>query len=516
MNATQEKLSPQAKALAIVGVSAALGWLFDALLNGKALGIGLPLFVSCILTGLTVLSLRIRKTVDTQAAWLFIPLVAFGIMVAVRASFFLTFLNLIACVVLLLLIAATVFRQQLMQFRIGEYVQTAFLPFRWVVPFLQTVAELATVRSSDRHRESLQRVVRGAVLTIPVLIVFALLLSSADLVFGRYLSNLITIQPETLARIVQSTIVAMLFIGAYAYIFRPSQQKTEMAPEHLRLLSLGSIESSMLLGSLVALFAVFILVQFAYLFGGEQTILAQGFTYADYARRGFFELVGVAALALALLVTVEAFVAKLDASHTRTFKLLSTTLVVEVLLIMGSAAKRLALYEGAYGFSVARLYSHVFIFFLAAIFVLLLYKIHQDAREEVFAFRSFAAALLFLGIMNGINPDAFIARQNISRYATTQQLDVSYLAQLSDDALPETIKVLDLQDEQLRGIFASTLYWNNASRFETNHEPWQSLNLSRSRANELLQSNKLELEQYQDFVSPETIIPEVLVHPFSS
>ncbi len=48
----------------------------------------------------------------------------------------------------------------------------------------------------------------------------------------------------------------------------------------------------MLLGSINLLFAVFISVQFAYLFGGERNIAAQGFTFAEYAHRGFFELNG--------------------------------------------------------------------------------------------------------------------------------------------------------------------------------------------------------------------------------
>ena len=500
----QEKLSPQVKALAIVGVSATLGWLFNILLFGKMFGIGFPLFIGFIIIGLISLAAYFKKIIDKRVAWLFIPLVVFSLMIAVRTSFFLTFLNLLVCLVILLAIAATSFKQNLTLFRIGDYVKLALLPFRWIAPFIQTIADLATIRSSDKHRETLQRTMKGLILTVPVVAVFILLLSSADLVFQRYLANFITIQPETLARLMNSVIVAVCFAGAYAFIFRASKTDVKLMSEHSRFFSLGSIESSMLLGSLSLLFAIFILVQFTYLFGGEQTVLAQGFTYADYARRGFFGLVEVAALALFLLIAVEAFVVKLDKSHVKSFKWLSTTLVVEVLFIMGSAVKRLALYESAYGFSIARLYAHIFIILLAVIFGLLLYKIHKDVREETFAFRSFVTALLFLAIMNGINPDAFIARQNIDRYATTKQLDVQYLTQLSDDALPETIKVLDIQDEQLRGTFASLLYQNNINRFIASRQSWQSLNFSNFQANKLLQSVAKKLEPYKDFVKPDT------------
>jgi hypothetical protein len=504
MIVAQGKLSPQAKVLAIVGVSAALGWLFDVLLFGKMFGIGFPLYVSLIIIGLISLATYFRKTFDKQVTWLFISLLAFSLMIAVRTSFFLTFLNLLACLLILLIITATSFKQNLIHFRLADYAKLTLLPFRWVDPFFRTFAELATIRSSDKHRETAQRILKGLMLTVPVIAVFILLLSSADLVFQRYLSNFITLQPETLARLMNSTVVAVLFMGAYAYIFYSSQNEAARKSEHSRGFSLGSIESSMLLGSLSLLFAIFILVQFAYLFGGVETVLAQGFTYADYARRGFFELVETSALALFLLIAVEAFVIKLDKSHLKSFRWLSSTLVLEVLLIMGSAIKRLALYESAYGFSIARLYAHVIIFFLAAIFGLLLYKIHKDAREETFAFRSFITALLFLGIMNGINPDAFIARQNINRYVKTNQLDVVYLTQLSDDALPETMKVLDIKDEQLRGLFASTTYRNQVGRIEAKYQDWQSLNFSSTKADRLLQSQMKELEQYKDFITPES------------
>ena len=37
------------------------------------------------------------------------------------------------------------------------------------------------------------------------------------------------------------------------------------------------------------LFLVFVWIQFVYLFGGQANISAEGYTYAEYARRGFFD-----------------------------------------------------------------------------------------------------------------------------------------------------------------------------------------------------------------------------------
>ncbi len=45
------------------------------------------------------------------------------------------------------------------------------------------------------------------------------------------------------------------------------------------------------------------ILQFTYLFGGTDNINVEGFTYSEYAVRGFFELVAVAVISLILFYT---------------------------------------------------------------------------------------------------------------------------------------------------------------------------------------------------------------------
>src|SRR3989338_3679110 len=237
---------------------------------------------------------------------------------------------------------------------------------------------------------------------------------------------------------------------------------------------ISSIETSIVFGSVNALFLVFIILQLTYLFGGDSNITLQGFTYADYARKGFFELIAVSVISLLLLLAAEKFSPRTAAKHTALFKSLGTALVVQVIVIMVSAFTRLKLYEDAYGFTTLRLYSHAFIFLLAIIFLLLLYKIYVDHREKFFAFHSFVAAMLFLVAMNILNPDAFIARQNIQHIPENGEIDKYYLAQLSADAIPETIQLLQMNKENEDGAqyFAGSLYhWSLPTE-------WQSWNIS--------------------------------------
>jgi len=166
---------------------------------------------------------------------------------------------------------------------------------------------------------------------------------------------------------------------------------------------------------------------------------------------------------------------------------------------MVSAFTRLTLYEEAYRFTILRFYSHAFIILLAAVYCLLLYKIYKDKRENAFAFRGFILVASFLVIMNFFNPEAFIARRNIERFTDTGNLDIFYLSRLSDDALPDMVKALEISNDDLKKSFARELYWRAQSRQSLYFSKWQSLNISRMRGEKILDSKIRELEPYKDY-----------------
>jgi len=78
------------------------------------------------------------------------------------------------------------------------------------------------------------------------------------------------------------------------------------------------------------LFVLFVIVQITYLFGGEANVTAAGFTYSEYARRGFGELVAVGVLSLGLIMTLAAVARRESRRQTTTFNALSVSLVILV------------------------------------------------------------------------------------------------------------------------------------------------------------------------------------------
>lgn len=487
------------KAGFITGVSLVLGLLFDYFFYGKTPGIAFPLYIILIIAGLLAMANFFKKPLSGQAIWLLAPLIFFSVMVFVRSNILLTFLNIMAVILLLLIIAEISFGRKIKDFLTGDYIKILFLPFKFIHPMTQTLSDLFFWREASNNQKILAKAVKGVLMAMPALFIFLLLFYSADLIFRKYLSDLIDIKLETVLRASLILIVTFTYIGVYSYIFKKIENIIVPEQKNNKILAVGQIESSAFLGSINILFFIFIIIQLTYLFGGESNISAQGFTYAEYARRGFFELIAVAIISLLLLLTTEKYVSRKETGHAPWFKILSTALTVQIILIIASAFTRLLLYEQAYGFTTLRLYSHAFIIFLAVVFCLLLYKIHKDKKEIFFVFRVFVSVILFLAVMNFLNPDAFIARRNIEQFAATGKIDIYYLSSLSDDAIPDTIKILNTSNEDLKKGFAQRLYW----RAQNNDSPyflkWQSLNIYRARAYKVLNSKISELEQYKDY-----------------
>ncbi|MDQ3954712.1 MAG: DUF4173 domain-containing protein [Actinomycetota bacterium] len=189
--------------------------------------------------------------------------------------------------------------------------------------------------------------------------------------------------------------------------------------------------------SLDALFAAFVTVQLAVLFGGRDHVLqTTGLTYAEYARQGFFQLVAVALLTLAVVVGAVRW-SKVDSDSERNLlRFLLGLLCVLTLVVLASALKRLSLYEEVFGLTRLRISVHATILWLAGIFLMVIAAGVSWRTSWVPR-----AAMYFTGCgllaFSLANPDAQIARQNIDRFGSSSDLDVAYLATLSQDAWPE-------------------------------------------------------------------------------
>jgi hypothetical protein len=484
-----------------------LGMVFDILFFRKMLGVSMPLFVGC-LVGMLVWLGRVEDVRPrVRNLWLVLPLAFFAVMVCFRAEGFLTLLNVFAVMALLGLLAYFYAAGRLDRLGIAGYfvslmatgLHSLALPFRLVPGSLQGRQPLGI------HRSRWLPVLRGVLLATPVLLVFALLLASADMVFAHLLGEVFNFSflPDVSDLFGQATIVLIagwFLAGGLTYAVgrrdkanprdeEPWEVALDMVPSHI---SIGFVEVTTLLVLVNSLFLAFGLVQFAYLFGGESNISATGLTYAEYARRGFFELVAVSVLTLGLILGLHHLARRDTARERFLFNSLGSLMVGLVLVLLASAYWRMSLYEQAYGYTQLRLYVEVFELWLAATFGWLLLTLWWKPRR--FAIGAFMAALGFLVTLNLVNPDATIARENLERYRDTGKLDAYYLEGMSEDAVPSLLPALEYAKGPERDVLTRTL-WNRLQRLEGNADwrEWQAFNWSRSEAFKLLTAHREEL-----------------------
>jgi len=486
----------------ILLVALALGWSVDLLFYGKALGISVFLFVLLLMVALFGLGWLEGVRPARRNLWLLAPLIFFAGMVFVRANPFLTFLNVVASLVLLGLIAHFYAAGHPQRLGLIGYpivlLRTAGNALVRPAPMVSASVDLETAR--QRGGRNMLPVIRGLLLALPVLVIFTLLLASADLVFADYLTDLfnLDILPDLLEWLWRGFIIlgsAWFLAGGLAYALGRSQASDdqgtlEKALDSLaQVVRLGFVEAATVLISVDLLFLVFVWIQFAYLFGGRANITVEGYTYAEYARRGFFELVAVSVLTLGLILGLRWLARRETRRQVRIFNGLSSLMIGLVLVILASAFQRLRLYEAAYGYTQLRLYSHVFMVWLAVAFIWFLVTLWRWPNR--FAIGAFVAALGFLITLNAINPDAFIARQNLALYEANGKLDAYYLTRLSEDAVPALVLALDRVTGEERDVLRDHLrYRLESMEASTRWRSWPSFHLARRRAYDLLAKNR--------------------------
>ena len=247
---------------------------------------------------------------------------------------------------------------------------------------------------------------------------------------------------------------------------------------------LDSIITITVLVLINAVYVLFTIVQFKYFFSGS---LQGDFTYAEYARKGFFELLFVTLINLSITIIVLTYVDRTIGFMKRFVQILLTALVLASAVLLSSAFMRLSMYEEAYGFSFIRIMAHSFMIFLVVIFMYTFIKIWIE-KLSLFHFY-FISSLLYYTLMNVIDVEKMIVSKNIDRYEQTGKIDIHYLNSLSYTGV---LGLIDLYEDnsELPGLKNILLERKNAANFDS--IPWQSYNLKRVQANQEL--SKLQLE----------------------
>jgi hypothetical protein len=252
--------------------------------------------------------------------------------------------------------------------------------------------------------------------------------------------------------------------------------------------TLGAVEIGIILGLVDLLFLSFVIVQVPYLFGGMDLVqTTPDFSLAEYARRGFGELVAASALVMPLLLVSHWLLRRENPLIEKLFRWLASIQIVLVFIIMASAGQRLFLLTGdlGYGLTVVRLYSMIFMTWLAIIFAWFALTVIRG-RRQYFAWGALWAAFLVLGTTHVLNPDDFVVRTNLSLLQQGRPFDPKYVVRLSDDAVPALIESIPFLDPGQQCIVRSKL--SRRSIYAAAESDIRTWNLSRWNARVQLQA----------------------------
>lgn len=347
---------------------------------------------------------------------------------------------------------------------------------RYNVAFIKYTSRLSKNCNNKMQFDVWKKILIGIGISVPFLFIIINLLIKADTQFARILGNiptLITFRGDLVSRIVIIFIISLVFFGFLQVLL---QRKMDVIQKDgfIKPISMDGVITLTVLLLLDLVYILFVAVQFKYFFSGT---LGDGFTYAEYARRGFFELLFVTMINLSVTVAVIYSTKQVQGFLKKTIRFTLTILVLSSAVILISSFMRMLMYEDAYGFTFLRVLVHSFMIFLMFILAYTLVRIWLD-QLSLFHFYFIAALIYYVGI-NTINLDWIVVKQNIARYEETGKIDIHYLNQFSSTGILGLIELYE-KNPNVPGLKA-LLKERKQERDVLKSDAWQSRNFTRDK-----------------------------------
>ena len=491
----------------LLPVSMILGVIFNILFWEKIPGISFPIFVGlCLLGGYGLISASGGKPAKINIL-LVSGILAFACMTIIRREPFTSFLNFALTLFAMTLLAGTYLSGEWIRFNFVGHITSFFHLVGGMIslPWMQN-EDRGKNENFGGKKKRIAPILRGIALSLPIWLVFLGLLYSADLIFAERVDLILTNFDldnlvELTARLILSLLIAYFFSGAVLFAAqRSGSLQTRLDEKAIIPPFLGLTETGIILCGVILLMSSFVIIQFQYFFSGHANITLEGFTYAEYARRGFGELVGVAIISTLLLKGLSLVTKKDELQRHRFFSALSAALIALVLVILVSAFQRLFLYESAYGFTRLRTYAHVLMIWLG-VYMLAFLAMEIFKRQTLFINVTLAVVAGFSLTLSLLHVDRFIVDRNVSRSIEGEPFDAGYLSSLSSDAVPVMVAHFDnsaMPAELREGIGASLVCFQQTPFNQALGErPWQSFHFSDEAALAAMEKVQEELGVYR-------------------
>ena len=487
--------------LSLYGIISAISYSYLVMVPKP--GISIPIFLLIQFTSV-YLALRNRPEIkNTNGILMFIPILILSLNYFISGSNMWRITNFIAITTLYSIMFLIVNNQLSLDRQSSKFIFNVIanifvpicsfsVPFKWF---------FSGNKSSSIERFKIKRILMGIMVSMPCIIFLLIILSSADMIFSERVRGLMiwfnnNFNLNFIYRLFVG-LVAGLYLFGFLYTTFPSEESDKI--KHFidnadgfkveKKINADLIVINILLISIVTVYTAFISIQFKYLFAGAE--LPYGLNFAEYARRGFFELVFLSVINVGLIL-LSIFLLKEKIYYEKTIwsnvtKALLLYLCTVTAVLLVSSFYRMMLYDNEYGFTRLRIIVYLFLLF-EAIGLAVTLKFILKPSFNIIAVYCIIIFMYYL-TLNIVPIDYVIAKRNIDMYFKTNSdnLDREYLISLSTDAAPQIQRLLESKDVDIITKYKAKMYFNNLkTSLDNSDSNWQCYNLADEKAKRIL------------------------------
>lgn len=416
---------------------------------------GVILIFALFITGFIVLrAKKVKLRFSTVASSISALILSFAFLLA--ESRFLLFLSCSYCLASYAFLIYAAFGNRV-ENGFSDYIYIDYCKALCILPFCAFVSIFPALanKSANKGSSFILKVIIGiAIAVIPTALVFAFL--SYDEGFMKILDGIFSFNPDNgiqwFMSICYTLPLAMYGYGLYT-ASRKGLLKDKFTAEkcdslHKKIRVLPQITAVVATFPIVFLYVVFFISQWKYFISGFTGILPEGFSYAEYARQGFFELCSVSVINLVCIIAIGVFIGRGKKNKAAVLKLLTTVFCLCTLILISTAVAKLVMYINYYGLTEKRIYAMWLMAVIAVVFlVIALGQFISKVRIVAVSCTVVIAMFIPLALCN-IN--AITAQYNTERYlaGTIEEIDTEHMAELGDSAIPSLVKLATTIDPE--------------------------------------------------------------------
>ncbi|MDA3733471.1 DUF4173 domain-containing protein [Niameybacter massiliensis] len=341
----------------------------------------------------------------------------------------------------------------------------------------------------------IKKIIIGVIISIPILLMAGFLLISADAAFQGVMNLFLDkIEIDLFYIVTRATCISLLFIPCIGF-FKNLEQPIEQVEgqkdtcadayedDEVKIqwkLSTKKVDFTIgmtVCTLLIGLYLVYCMAQLSYFVSAFGGILPSDFTYSEYARRGFFEMLPIALLNIGIVAGLNLAVqGKGEKKKAKWLKGYSVCFIGFTMFIILTAFAKMIMYMSEYGLTIKRVYVTWFLILSLLSIVLIgisLFKSHFRIIKKLMI----TFMVLYIGL-NYCNVDYLIAKYNGYLYET-QQVEVE--RSFDDLSLSSVGPFIEMKSKHYNDYIESYTW-----EIEYKNQ-WESWNLAKYHASQLIQ-----------------------------